>query len=121
MAAPLLPRGDGRFTLAIRARFQADFAGFIAGLSTHPRRLRRSHRPVSSGAVMRRAYFGIEGKAYSDFSYEIRLNAGGTDGGRTHLHQRAVTDHSTGAPARRDATTTAPPPRSSRRAKAIRC
>ncbi len=73
--------GDGRFTLAIRARFQSDFAGFMQDSPT-------SHRPgfagpadLSSGAVVRRAYFGIEGKAYNDFSYEIRLNAGGANGG----------------------------------------
>ena len=37
--------GDGRFTLAIRARMQADFAGFSQ--DSHPsRRLCRSHRPV---------------------------------------------------------------------------
>ncbi|HWU54817.1 MAG TPA: porin [Rhizomicrobium sp.] len=73
--------GDGRFSLAIRARMQADFAGFSQDAPT-------SHAPgfagpsdLSSGAVMRRAYFGIEGKAYNDFWYEIRLNAGGSDGG----------------------------------------
>jgi phosphate-selective porin OprO/OprP len=73
--------GDGRFTLAIRARFQADYADYM-------QQQNQIHRPgfagptdLSSGAVMRRAYFGIEGKAYSDFSYEIRLNAGGSDGG----------------------------------------
>ena len=36
---------------------------------------------LCSGSVMRRAYFGIEGKAYNDFQYEIRFNAGGSDGG----------------------------------------
>ena len=37
--------GDGRFTMAIRARMQADFAGFIAGLDPS-RRLRRSFRSL---------------------------------------------------------------------------
>ena len=31
--------------------------------------------------VVRRAYFGVEGRVYSDFAYELRLNAGGSDGG----------------------------------------
>jgi len=71
--------GDGRFTLAIRARMQADFAGFSQD-STHGAGF-AGPTDLSSGAVMRRAYFGIEGKAYNDFWYEIRLNAGGSDGG----------------------------------------
>jgi phosphate-selective porin OprO/OprP len=71
--------GDGRFTLAIRARMQADFAGFSQD-STHPSGF-AGPADLSSGVTMRRAYFGIEGKAYNDFFYEIRLNAGGSDGG----------------------------------------
>jgi len=73
--------GDGRFTLAIRARMQADFAGFSQDApNSHPAGF-AGPTDLSSGAVMRRAYFGIEGKAYNDFWYEIRLNAGGSDGG----------------------------------------
>ncbi len=71
--------GDGRFTLAIRARMQADFGGFMQD-STHPAGF-AGPSDLSSGAVMRRAFIGIEGKAYNDFMYEIRLNAGGSDGG----------------------------------------
>ncbi len=71
--------GDGRFTLAIRARFQADFAGYMQD-ATHPAGF-QGPSDLSTGAVVRRAYFGIEGKAYSDFSYELRFNAGGSDGG----------------------------------------
>lgn len=73
--------GDGRFTLAIRARMQADFAGFSQDApGSHPAGF-AGPTDLSSGAIMRRAYFGIEGKAYNDFFYEIRLNAGGSDGG----------------------------------------
>jgi len=71
--------GDGRFSLAIRGRFQFDYAGFSQD-STHPAGF-AGPTDLSSGAVVRRAYFGIEGKAYSDFSYELRFNAGGSDGG----------------------------------------
>jgi phosphate-selective porin OprO/OprP len=71
--------GDGRFTLAFRARFQADYAGFSQD-STHGPGF-AGPQDLSSGAVIRRAYFGIEGKAYSDFAYELRFNAGGSDGG----------------------------------------
>ena len=85
-AAPPSPRGDGRFTLAIRARFQADYAGYHAGSDPDPRAGFAGPTDLSSGAVIRRAYFGIEGKAYSDFSYEIRLNAGGSE--RRQLRRR---------------------------------
>ena len=73
--------GDGRFTLAIRARFQADFAGYMQDQDQIHRNNFAGPTDLSSGSVIRRAYFGIEGKAYTDFSYEIRLNAGGSDGG----------------------------------------
>src|SRR5215468_6183833 len=73
--------GDGRFTLAIRARMQADFAGFSQDApGSHPAGF-AGPTDLASGAVMRRAYFGIEGRAYQDFWYELRFNAGGSDGG----------------------------------------
>src|ERR1044071_7505147 len=53
--------GDGRFTLAIRARMQADFASYNQD-STHSIGF-AGPSDLSSGAVMRRAYFGIEGRA----------------------------------------------------------
>ncbi len=83
---PTVKSGDGRFTMAFRVRFQADFAGFSQD-STHPN---LAGPPVSvfngptdlaSGSVVRRAYFGVEGKVFNDFNYELRLNAGGTNGG----------------------------------------
>jgi phosphate-selective porin OprO/OprP len=86
--------GDGRFTLAIRARMQADFGGFMQD-STHPAGF-AGPSDLASGAVMRRAYFGIEGKAYNDFQYELRLNAGGSDGGQNPTCTAATTI--TGAP-----------------------
>jgi phosphate-selective porin OprO/OprP len=74
--------GDGRFTLAIRARMQADFAGFSQDApGSHPSGF-AGPTDLSSGAVMRRAYLGIEGRAFNDFWYELRLNAGGSDGGQ---------------------------------------
>ena len=108
--------GDGRFTLAIRARMQADFAGYMQD-STHPSGF-AGPSDLSSGAVMRRAYFGIEGRAYNDFWYEIRLNAGGSDGGLNSTCTSTTTLNTPPA---------APPPRlapsapSPMAAKAIRC
>ena len=88
---PTFKTGDGRFSLAIRARFQADYAQFMqsehlstkknlsvgafsaAGSPSNP------SSDLSSGANFRRAYFGIEGLAFKDFWYEFRLNFGGSD------------------------------------------
>jgi phosphate-selective porin OprO/OprP len=76
---PVISTGDGRFTMGVRVRFQSDFAAFSQD-STHPAGF-AGPSDLSSGAVIRRAYFGVEGKAYNDFAYEFRLNAGGSNGG----------------------------------------
>jgi phosphate-selective porin OprO/OprP len=75
---PVVNSGDGRFSLAFRVRFQSDFAGFMQDTpSTLPS---GAVKDLSSGAVVRRAYFGIEGKAFNDFIYEFRFNGGGSNG-----------------------------------------
>jgi phosphate-selective porin OprO/OprP len=76
---PVLASGDGRFTMAIRVRIQADYAGFMQS-TTHPAGF-AGPSDLSSGTNIRRAYFGVEGKVYNDFAYEIRLNGGGANGG----------------------------------------
>jgi phosphate-selective porin OprO/OprP len=78
-ARPTVKSGDGRFTMAFRVRFQADFAGFMQD-STHPAGF-AGPVDLSSGAIVRRAYFGVEGKAFNDFFYELRFNGGGSNGG----------------------------------------
>jgi phosphate-selective porin OprO/OprP len=80
-ARPTVKSGDGRFTMAFRARFQFDDANFM---QDDPTSL-HLHSPLavadlSSGAVVRRAFFGVEGKAFNDFWYELRLNGGGSTG-----------------------------------------
>ena len=78
-ARPTVKTGDGRFSMAIRVRFQSDFAAFNQPNSlAHPS---EQFPDLSTGAVVRRAYFGVEGRAFKDFWYELRLNAGGSDGG----------------------------------------
>ena len=80
-ARPTVKSGDGRFTMAVRVRFQADFADFMqdsgASLAASAP---MATRDLSNGAVVRRAFFGVEGKAFNDFWYEFRLNAGGSNG-----------------------------------------
>jgi phosphate-selective porin OprO/OprP len=77
---PTVKSGDGRFTLSFRARFQFDTATFMQDSPTSPTNFAQ-FKDLADGSVVRRAYFGIEGKAFSDFWYEFRLNGGGSDGG----------------------------------------
>ena len=77
---PTVRSGDGRFTLSFRARFQFDSATFFQDSPTSPTNFAQ-FKDLASGTVVRRAYFGIEGKAFNDFWYEFRLNGGGSDGG----------------------------------------
>ncbi|GAA0534589.1 phosphate-selective porin OprO/OprP [Rhizomicrobium palustre] len=74
---PVISSGDGRFSMAFRVRFQADFAGFM---QDSPASLPAgATKDLASGAVIRRGFFGVEGKAFNDFWYEFRYNGGGTD------------------------------------------
>ncbi len=83
---PTIKTGDGRFSLALRTRIQIDFASYMQPHVFHPGVAAAAsavspacnQRNLCSGADVRRAYFGIEGKAYNDFWYEVRLNFGGT-------------------------------------------
>jgi phosphate-selective porin OprO/OprP len=80
-ARPTVRSGDGRFSMAIRVRLQVDEANFM---QDSPLELMKNApaaiRDLSSGAVVRRAFFGVEGKAFNDFWYEFRLNGGGSTG-----------------------------------------
>jgi phosphate-selective porin OprO/OprP len=76
---PTFASGDGRFTMSIRTRFQYDFANFYQD-DTHPAGF-AGPADLSTGGVFRRVYFGMEGRAYRDFQYFVRLNFGGSDGG----------------------------------------
>lgn len=73
---PTIKSGDGRFSMALRVRFQEDFEEY-----DQSRNLPSSVtvRDLGSGALTRRAYFGVEGKAFSDFWYEFRSNLGGSN------------------------------------------
>jgi len=73
---PTIASGDGRFSMSIRTRFQADFAGYSQEENYRPGFA--GPRDLGSGVAMRRAYFGIEGRAYRDFQYEFRINMGGS-------------------------------------------
>ncbi|HWA89616.1 MAG TPA: porin [Rhizomicrobium sp.] len=84
-ARPTVKSGDGRFTMAFRVRFQVDDANFMQDSSKQLQiNSPAAVRDLSSGAVVRRGFFGVEGKAFNDFWYEFRLNGGGSNGGGTN-------------------------------------
>jgi phosphate-selective porin OprO/OprP len=78
-ARPTIKSGDGRFTMAIRARFQFDDINYFQGSDLNKITPTRNvqFKDLSSGTLVRRAFFGVEGKAFNDFWYELRYNAGG--------------------------------------------
>ena len=77
---PTVTTGDGRFSMAFRARFQFDTASFFQNDPlTAPASV--EFKDLSSGSYVRRAFFGVEGMAFKDFWYELRFNGGGSDGG----------------------------------------
>jgi phosphate-selective porin OprO/OprP len=75
---PVINSGDGRFSMAFRVRAQMDYASFLQdSASSIPN---AQFKDLSNGAAVRRAFFGVEGKAFKDFWYEFRYNAGGGGG-----------------------------------------
>jgi phosphate-selective porin OprO and OprP len=83
-ARPTVSSGDGRFTMALRARFQLDLANFM---QEDPAKAGNTaqYKDLSNGLVVRRAFLGIEGKAFNDFWYELRYNGGGSASESTAL------------------------------------
>ena len=83
-ARPTIASGDGRFTMAVRVRFQYDFANFLQDDPTSVSNTAQ-YKDLSTGSVFRRAFFGVEGKAFNDFWYELRFNGGGSQNEATAL------------------------------------
>ncbi len=87
---PVIATGDGRFSMAVRARFQFDVAHFLqrkeytcntakAGCNGAAGEGQAQFKDLASGAGIRRAYLGVEGRSFKDFWYEFRLNFGGSN------------------------------------------
>jgi phosphate-selective porin OprO/OprP len=76
---PTVTSADGRFSLSLRARLQLDAGGF--NQSSDVDDVSALHdvefKHLGSGALVRRAYLGLEGAAFRDFWYEYRMNFGG--------------------------------------------
>ena len=77
---PTVTSPDGRFSLSIRARWQMDVAAYDqagdVGLVTASRDV--EFKSLQSGAITRRAYFGVEGSVFRNFWYEYRMDFGGS-------------------------------------------
>jgi phosphate-selective porin OprO/OprP len=79
---PSVRSGDGRFELAFRGRFMFDMASYEQDASDFGAGYGVGCTSVlcdqGSGAVFRRVRFGVEGKFFRDFIYEIRFDFGGS-------------------------------------------
>src|ERR1051326_392560 len=72
---PTVQSADGRFMFSLRARIQFDTALFNQDGNINATNVQ--FKDLASGAVVRRFYFGGEGRAFRDFWYEFRLDLGG--------------------------------------------
>ena len=74
---PVFSSNDGQFTAAIRLLGQFDAAYYMQG---NPARSFSNGEELSSGENFRRAWFGIYGKAFGDWSYVANFDFGGSSG-----------------------------------------
>ena len=74
---PTIASGDGRFQLSLRARIQFDGAFF--NQDSNIAASNAQFKDLASGAMVRRFYFGGEGRAFRDFWYEFRMDLGGAN------------------------------------------
>jgi phosphate-selective porin OprO and OprP len=77
---PTLSSSDGHFTMTFRGRLQLDAGWFDQSqhVGTITRERDVEFKDLRSGTMTRRAYLGVEGRAFGDFSYEYRMNFGQT-------------------------------------------
>jgi phosphate-selective porin OprO/OprP len=74
---PTISSADGRFQLSLRARIQFDGAFFSQDSNINA--TNAQFKDLASGAIVRRFYFGAEGRAFRDFWYEFRMDFGGAN------------------------------------------
>jgi phosphate-selective porin OprO/OprP len=76
---PCFNTNDNSFQACLRGRIQLDVADYEIDLSDLGASIPSAQRDLGSGAVFRRLRFGVEGRFFTDFIYEIRFDFGGTD------------------------------------------
>ena len=74
---PTVQSADGRFLMSLRARIQFDTALFDQ--SSNINATNAQFKDLASGSIVRRFYFGAEGRAFRDFWYEFRMDLGGAN------------------------------------------
>jgi phosphate-selective porin OprO/OprP len=74
---PTVQSADGRFLLSIRFRTQFDTALFSQKSNLGSTNVQ--YKDLASGAIVRRFYFGAEGRAFRDFWFEFRGDFGGAN------------------------------------------
>src|SRR6266849_2222733 len=77
---PTLSSSDRRFTISFRARFQFDGGWFDQSQDVSQVTPQRDvqFKELRSGTMTRRAFLGVEGRAFGAFSYEYRMDFGET-------------------------------------------
>ena len=76
---PTIRSADGRNELSVRGLMQADAAAYIQDPGDMGPGVSADHADLGSGAIMRKARVGVEGKFMDDFIYEMRFEFGGAD------------------------------------------
>ena len=80
---------DGRFTAAVRGLLQFDTAYYSQSLAANA--LPASYAPqLGSGSNFRRVYLGLSGKVFSDWTYNLNFDFGGSGGTETPGHIQSV-------------------------------
>ena len=74
---PTVQSADGRFLMSLRARIQFDTALF--NQKSNINSTNAQFKDLASGSIVRRFYFGAEGRAFRDFWYEFRGDFGGAN------------------------------------------
>lgn len=86
---PTITSADGRFSLSIRSLVQYDLAHYMQPQSAQS--LAAANGPdLSSGGNFRRAWFGVNGKMFGDWSYYFNYDFGGGGGTETPGHIQQV-------------------------------
>lgn len=86
---PVFSSADGRFTAAIRVLGQFDSAYYMQG--GNARSLPAANGPeLSSGANFRRAWLGVYGTAFGDWSYVANYDFGGSAGTESPGHIQSL-------------------------------
>ena len=86
---PTFTSADGNFSAAIRALVQFDWGTYIQSATAAA--LPAAFGPdLSSGTNFRRVYFGIQGKAFGNWSYNANFDFGGSGGTESPGHIQSV-------------------------------